>query len=221
MNKVLRIRFMLLGFLVTLLAVLVLGIQLPASQERGEGVRIEKQENRELQPLSTAEKQQAITVLQSDNRALRSLAGSQRVRTILIERHEEDKGAPTGKRRADVVLYNYDTNETTSAVVTLGPLPGVEYLTVTRDHPPGLSTQEVEEAKQLALAHPTVQARLRAADLAGREHELIITHLLARAAAPDDPCSTHRCVALFFNTRDAVLDIKPVVDLTTEEVEIQ
>jgi hypothetical protein len=140
---------------------------------------------------------------------------------VFVERREDDKHAPTGHRRADVVLYNYDTNETVSAVVTLGPRPRVEHLTVTQGQPPGLSTQEVEEAKQLALAHPPVQARLQAAGLAGRERDLIITHLHAQGAAPGDPCATHRCVRLFFNTHEAVLDIEPIVDLTTGDVEVQ
>lgn len=209
------------GLLATLLATLVLAVQLLAAQGRDEAVRIEEQEERALQPLTAAEIQQATTVLQGDNRILQSLASSQRVRTVFVERYEDDKDAPMSTRRAHVVLYNYDTNETTSVLVTLGPRPQVEELTVTKDQPPGLSTQEVEEAKQLALAHPAVQAKLRAAGLAGRGHELIITHLLARAAAPDDPCTTHRCVALFFNTRDAVVDIAPVVDLTIGEVEMQ
>jgi len=36
-----------------------------ASEERGEGFRIEKQKIRELQPLTAAEEQQAITMLQA------------------------------------------------------------------------------------------------------------------------------------------------------------
>ena len=145
---------------------------------------------------------------------------------MLVERREEDKDVRTGQRRtgqrrADVVLYNYDTNETISAVVILAPGPQrVADLAVIRGQPRGLSAEEVQEAQQLALAHPAVQAALQAAGLAGRESELIITHMHVRAAAPDR-CSTHRCVALSFNTRDAVLGIEPVVDLTTGDVAVQ
>jgi hypothetical protein len=95
MNHVLRIRLMVLGLLATLLAMLVLGIQLPASQERNEALRIEKQEARELQPLTAAEIQQLTTALQGDNGVRRSLVGSQRVRTIFVEQYEEEKDAPT------------------------------------------------------------------------------------------------------------------------------
>jgi Cu2+-containing amine oxidase len=221
MNRVLHICLMVFGLLAILLAGIVLSIQLPAAQERGNPPVIDEWEDRALQPLTVTEIQQANTAIRSDNRARRVLAGNQRVRTIFVERYEEDKNAPTGQRRAHIVLYNYDTNETLSAVVTLEPRPWVDHLTVTKSQPPVVSTQEVDEAKQLALNHPTVRARLWTAGLAGRESELIITHLLARATAPDDPCSTHRCIALFFNTHDAVLGIEPIVDLTTGEVEIQ
>ena len=205
----------------TLLAALALTAQPLGSQAQDEAVRIEEHLDQALQPLTAAEIQQATTVLQRDDRARARLATGQRVRTVSVERHEDDKGAPTGQRRADVVLYNYDTNETISAIVALDPMPRIEHLTVIRDQPPGLGIQEVEEAQQLALGHPTVQAELQAAGLAGRESDLLITHIRVQAAAPGDPCSTDRCVALFFNTRDAVLDIQPVVNLTTGEVEVQ
>jgi hypothetical protein len=221
MNQGLHIRLRMRVLLATLLAALALAVSPMVSQAQNEAVRIEGRSDQARRPLSPTEKDQAITLLQSDDRARTRLARGQRVRTVLVERHEEDKDAPTGQRRADVVLYSYDTNETITAVVTLSPRPRVENLMVTQGQPGGLSAQEVAEARQLALAHPAVQARLQAAGLAGREDELFITHILARATAPGDPCSTHRCVALFFGTRDAVLGIQPIVDLTTGEVEVQ
>jgi Cu2+-containing amine oxidase len=221
MNKILHIRLRIRDLLATLLAALALPVQPLMSQAQDEAIRIERHVDQALQPLTAAERNQAITVLQSDERASTRLARNQRVRTVFVERREDDKDAPTGQRRADVVFYNYDTNETISAVVTLGPRPQVEHLTVTPNPPPGLSTQEVQEAQQLALTHPTVQARLQTAGLAGRESELFITHMGVQAAAPSDPCSTHRCVVLFFNTRNAVLNIEPIVDLTTGEVRVQ
>jgi len=170
------------------------------------------------QPLNAAEIDTATSTLERDDRARTRLAKGQRVQTVLVERHEEDKDAPAGQRHAGVVKYNYDTNETISAVVTLGPGPQVEQLTVTKGQPPGLGPQEVEEARLLALAHPTVQAELRAAGL--RESDLVITHMQVPPAAPGDRCSTDRCVVLFFNTRAAALGIEPTVNLTTREVNI-
>ena len=221
MNQVLYRRLRIRGLLASLLTTLALTAQSLASQAQDEAPRIETHVNQALQPLTAAEIDQATAALQRDDRARAHLATNQRVQTVLVERHEEDKGVPTGQRRVEVVLYNYDTNETTSAVVALGPEPRVENLAVTRGQPPGVGTQEVEEAQRLALAHPTVQAELRATGLAGRESELFVTHMRVQAAAPDDPCSTHRCVVLFFNTRNAVLGIEPIVDLTTREVRVQ
>jgi Cu2+-containing amine oxidase len=221
MNQVRGTHFRTRRLLGMLLAVPALAAQPVASQVQNEAVRIEERKDPALQPLSAAETRQATSILQGDERARTRLASGQRVRTVYIERRVEDKGAPRGQRRADVVLYNYDTNETISAVVALGPRQRIEQLTVTRGQPLGLGTQEVEEAQQLALAHPAVQAELRAAGLAGRESELIITSMRIQTVAPGDPCSSDRCVTLFFNTRDAVLDIQPVVNLTTGEVEVQ
>ena len=111
------------GLLAPLLTTLALAAQPLTSQAQDEAARIERHVNQALQPLTAAEIDQVTAALQSDDRARARLATNQRVRTVLVERHEEDKGAPTGQRRADVVLYNYDTNETTSAVVTLGAEP--------------------------------------------------------------------------------------------------
>ena len=97
----------------------------------------------------------------------------------------------------------------------------IDELAITPDQPPGVGTQEVEEARQLALADPNVRAALRDAGFSGRERDFIVTYIRVQAAAADDPCSTDRCVALFFNTRDAVLDIEPLVNLTTRQVELQ
>lgn len=180
-------------------------------------IRDDEQKTQGFKPLTAAEIQQAMTVLKSDDRVRTSLATSRRLRTISIERHEEDKPALTSARRANVVLYNYDRNEIISAVVALGPRPRVDHLTVIRDQEP-MSAQGVEEAKKLALADSNVQAQLRTAGLAGRENELIITNRRFESAVPDDPCSIHLCIQLNFNTSDANLGIHAVVDLTTMEV---
>jgi Cu2+-containing amine oxidase len=140
---------------------------------------------------------------------------------VSVELHEEDKRAPAAARRAEVVTYNYDTDETTAAVVALGNNPRVERLVVKKGIQPRLSVDEVEEAKRLALADPAVQAQLRRAGVAGREGELIITHLQVKAVDARDPCATHRCVLLSFHTRSAVLYINAVVDLTDRRVELE
>jgi Cu2+-containing amine oxidase len=214
-----RFRFMVLGPSVLLLAIVALA-RVGSSQD---GVRVEQQHHPGLRALTAAERRDAVAaVVQQERRAATSLATGKRVETVVVERyHDEDKGARSSDQRAHVVLYNYETSETVSAIVSLGSLR-VESMSVVKDQPPGLGPAEIERARQVALAHPTVRARLQAAGMAGREHELIITHLLVRAVAPGDPCFTRRCVALFFNTRTDVLGIEPIVDLGTGHVvEIQ
>ncbi len=172
-----------------------------------------------LDPLTPNEKALATKVLLGDAKLQQYMGQSPRYRIVNIERHEEDKARPMAERRADVVIYKYTTDEAISAVVNLGSSPRVDAIVVTRDLPPALSPEEVEEAKRLAVADPGVQGRLSAAGIA--EQSFIITHLLARAVQRDAACSTHRCVMLFFNTRDAALEINPVVDLSAQRVALQ
>jgi Cu2+-containing amine oxidase len=197
------------GLLATLLTAPALAVQPLAAQAPDEDVAIEESVDPALEPLTPREERQAVGALERDLGV-----GDQRVEVVSVDRHEEDD-----ERSADVILYNYDTEETIAAVVTLEPRPVVEEVAVTPEQAPGLGTEEVEQAQQLALADPTVQAELRAIGVT--ERELIITHIRFQTEAPDDPCSTDRCVLLFFDTADAVLDIEPIVNLTTGEVAIR
>jgi Cu2+-containing amine oxidase len=166
-----------------------------------------------LDPLTSTEIEQAKKTVLGDARMRQAIGISSSYRIVNIERHEEDKGiAAVGARRADVIMYNYATDETITCVVNLGSNPQVDTIIITRDVPSALSPEEVDEAKRLALADPIVRARLGSAGIA--ERSLIITFLLAR----DAPCSTHRCLMLFFNTQDAALDITVVVDLRAQRV---
>jgi hypothetical protein len=174
-----------------------------------------------LDPLTPDEQQQARSVLLGDARARAHVNAGQKTRIVRTERHELGKGRlGPAVRSADVVMYDYTTNETVSAVVSLGNTPRVEQLATTTNRPPALSAEEVSEAKQLALASPAVQSKLAAAGLAGREGELMITHMLGVTRNVADPCSRHRCVQLFLNTANAVLDFQPVVDLTDMTVDV-
>jgi hypothetical protein len=94
---------------------------------------------------------------------------------------------------------------------------------VPRQSPLNWSIEEVEKAKKLALADPSVQAWLRAAGLAGREDELIINHIRFQPSpsAPSNPCWTRLCLDLSFNTRDAALDLRVIADLTTSEIQVK
>jgi Cu2+-containing amine oxidase len=197
------------GLLATLLTAPALLVQPLAAQAPDEDVVIEESVDPALEPLTPREERQAVGALERDLGV-----GAQRVEVVSVDRHEEDD-----ERSADVVLYNYDTEETIAAVVSLEPRPVVAEVAVTPEQAPGLGPEEVEQAQQLALADPTVQAELSAIGVT--EGELIITHIRFQTELADDPCSTDRCVLLFFNTADAALDLQPLVNLTTAEVALQ
>jgi hypothetical protein len=146
-----------------------------------------------------------------------SLGSTPHYAIVTIERHLEMKGAESAARRADVILFNYRTNETVSAVVNLAGTPRVDAFRVTRDLPPPLGAEEVETARQLALANTGVRTRLQSAGLADSDASLIVTHLFGRAEDATDACATNRCVFLFFNTRTAFL-FAAAVDLTDSSV---
>lgn len=177
---------------------------------------------RPLDPLTPREIELAKSVLLGDRRANQYLGGNSRYHFVNIERHEEDKSvAGTAERRADVVLYNYTKDETVSAVVRVGTSPRVDAMQIIRDRSPGLSPEEVEEAKQLALADPGVQMKLTAAGISEIANgSLIITYLFAQASDKADACSTHRCVLLYFNTREVAL-LSVVVDLSARRVHVE
>ena len=104
----------------------------------------------------------------------------------------------------------------------LGSKPAVDAMATTRTQQPALSPEEVAEAQQLALADPVVRERLKGAGVVNNvSSDLIITYLFAKAMNQEDTCSSHRCVLLFFNTKDAVLDINPIIDLSAQEVHCQ
>jgi len=177
---------------------------------------------RPFDPLASSEIELARAILLSDARVKASLGETARYRIVNVERHEEAKAvAVTAPRRADVVLYNYTKDQTISAVVRLAGNPQVDDLTITTEYPPALSPEELEEARQLALADPAVQAKLQLAGVSDTGADsLIVTHLYGRAIDGQDACFTHRCIALFFNTKEALL-FTATVDLSAQRVQVQ
>ncbi len=170
-----------------------------------------------LDPLNAAEIDLVRGALLTNTTVRQSLGASPRYAIVNVERHLEAKGAAPAGRRADVILYNYATSETISAVVSLAGTLRIDALRVTKDLPPPLGAAEAETAKQLALANATVRTRLQAAGLSDSDPTLVVTHLFGRAEDPRDPCSRNRCVLLFFNSRTALL-FSAAVDLTENSV---
>lgn len=173
-------------------------------------------------PLTPAEIAQAKSLLLNDGRVKQNLGNNSRFRILSVERREQPKDAKFATQRgASVTLYIYTKDETMVVAVRLGNNAGVDALVTTRRAQPALSPEELEEAKQLAMANPAVQFQLGKAGLSGRSEDLIVTYLFAKSVNEQDACATHRCVILFFNTPNAVLDVTPVVDLSAQRVQVR
>jgi hypothetical protein len=170
-------------------------------------------------PLSTREIDMAKGTLLASLTVRQSLGARPYYTIINVERHIEPKGVTAAGRRADVMLFNYTTNETISAVVSVAGSPRIDALRVTKDPPPPLGVEETDAARQMAFANGAVQARLQGAGVAASDPSLIVTHLFGRAEDTRDVCSRNRCVVLFFNTRAQFL-FPAVVDLTERTVRI-
>lgn len=175
-----------------------------------------------LDPLSVFEVEQAKALFLRDANVLKKLGGKTRFRIVTVERHEYPKNAAlTSQRAANITAYNYNTDEAISAVVGLGTSDVTNVVTTTGLQP-SLSPEELAEARQLATADPSVQAKLSLAGVNAADMDLLmVTHLFLKDNETGGSCAIHRCVVLFFNTQDAVLGVAPIVDLSAQRVEVQ
>jgi hypothetical protein len=175
----------------------------------------------------------------------RLAAGSPRLRPSLenvqplfTQRHIEDKNAPdSGSRKADVLYYDYSTNEVIEVVVDLNR-NAVQETRVTRgvtEQPPP-SSVEIKTALQLIFDHPQLGPRLQTAyqEVTGQSLNDVIP-LEAKTQGgiffPDSAartplgdatadCAQDRCIQLFIPIDDTkfIDTTNLVVDLTTLQI---
>jgi hypothetical protein len=86
------------------------------------------------------------------------------VQPLFTQRHIEDKNADPQSRKADVLYYNYSTNEVIRVVVDLNS-NAVQETKVTRGvaEQPFFTSVEIKAALQLIFDHPQLGPRLRTA----------------------------------------------------------
>lgn len=185
-------------------------------------------------PLSPAEQSRAQEVALKHPAALAHQRPGQRTALLLVETHEEDKAViATGDwpRRADVYVYNYDTDELLWAVVNL-PAGAVDHVETMQNVQLPPTEAETARAIEIALADSEAGAAIRDLyrQLKGRDlnqpDQLRLYATLFRAA--DEPaigvgaaaaCGLHRCVYLMLATAEgALLRLLPIVDLSTSQV---
>jgi Cu2+-containing amine oxidase len=162
-------------------------------------------------PLTDAELQQAASIATGELRN-RKLADA---RTFFV--HAEmlhDKSAP-GSRRALVLHYRYEGDQTITTVVDLTAQRVVDVRTAAHVAAP-LSQEEFEQARGMAMADARVAGAL------GQNRGRVTVEPLVLHATEGDPLFGHRVVRLLFRVdRDYLSAPIVLVDLTTRQVMIE
>ncbi|HEV2853475.1 MAG TPA: hypothetical protein VHC97_11790 [Thermoanaerobaculia bacterium] len=185
-----------------------------------------------LDPLTPEERQAASSIAYADAR-VSSFLGSGRNRQIYADFISVKWGSasdqPSG-RYADVLFYRYVDDLGIRALVDLTAGAVLDVAHVNGESVP-ITTEEVQEAANLALADPrvaqlfggTVPPFVVATGPATEEdlNTNRIEGLRTVASSTEDPCFQHRCIVLFFrmNNRYVHMD-EVVVDLTTQTVNV-
>jgi len=146
------------------------------------------------------------------------------------QRLTKDQVAETYRRRAEVTLYDYDSDRRSVATVDLDS-GQVESISVVSKGQLPLTDAEVARAFELVFADPASAARIRAnfERVASRPlrdpGELAVTGFVYRADSMPDQnhgetalCGRHRCAQLLVGTPDDVALELPIVDLSRERV---
>lgn len=128
-------------------------------------------------------------------------------------------------RYGSVLFYRYDRNEGVRVLVDLVRNAGVEVTPIPARSMP-IGREEVERASRLALADASVARVL--GDVAGfrvtepgANDENSVEGLRLVGATRQDPCSTHRCVELFFRRGGYyIAGQRVVVDLNADTVRV-
>ncbi len=184
-------------------------------------------------PLSSAERDLAITIALADPVVAKYLAGAARAELIVIERHEETKSvyARGGwDRRADVLHYLYGMDQTLRTTVNLAAKTAEAVDVRANDQPP-LTRGEMNRAFDIALADATASARIRGAFVARvgkaldnpeaieRYGFVFVPDEIPEATSPEVMrCGLRRCGLLVLAVQGDVLDTQIVVDLSSGRV---
>jgi hypothetical protein len=182
-------------------------------------------------PLSQTEQDLARTLAFQNPALSVQLDQAQQTELLLIERHQEAKSATRQgdwPRRADVYIYNYNTDTLIRTIVNL-ETGVVDSLETSQHVQLPLTERETAQAIQIALADPKANAAIQTQyqAIAGRAltdpaGQLRIQAMIFRAEARPDQklgdaadCGLRRCAQLIMATQDDFLiNLLPVVDLS-------
>ena len=186
-------------------------------------------------PLSPAEILQTQQTANQDAALSAQINTPQRTEILLVERHQEPKSARqqgNWPRRADMYVYNYDTDTLTHSIINLdtGAVDAVE--TAQNVQLP-LTENETAQANQLALTDPQVSSVIQTQyktiigqPLTNPQDQLNVHTLIFKADSMLNQqldraanCGLHRCAQLLITTQTGYLvDLLPIVDLSRSEV---
>jgi hypothetical protein len=182
-----------------------------------------------LDPLTPEEVTAAQHIATQDQR-VHAIAGDNPrvVVTLFIAPKRGDQTEPAG-RFADIVLHNDQEGGGARALVSLSTSSVVDVIRLTERNVP-IGQGDIEIAAGLALESAGIQRLLGGQEAARTFHvargpanrqtmnENRIEGVSDRGVDPDDPCTTHRCVALFFRSQNRYVLANQIVDLTTRRV---
>lgn len=167
-----------------------------------------------LQALIEKIKTRTVRAALDDPQVAKRLKGK-RSRVVGTDFREEKPrdGEKIALRLAEVGIYDYDDNVLIVPIIDLrqGVVAAIEER---RGYHPSLAAEEIEEAKNIALAHREFQSLKKYS-------ELEVVAFPARAAATEShPGFGHRCVTLYFWTggKQSKRVSQAVVDLSTQKV---
>jgi hypothetical protein len=167
-----------------------------------------------LQELIEEIKTRTVRAVLDDPRVAERLEGK-RSRVVGTDFREEKPRDDEGieARFAEVSIYDYDDNVLIVPIIDLrnGVVGAIEER---RGYHPSLAAEEIEEAKNIALAHREFQSLTEYS-------ELEVVAFPARAAVTEShPGFGHRCATLYFWTGGEQPErvSQAVVDLSTQEV---
>lgn len=184
-----------------------------------------------LDPLTPAEVASAQQIVTRDQRVSAIAGESPRVIVVqfIAPKSQERNAEPSG-RFAEVVVHDDRQGGGARVLVNLGTSSVVDVVRLTERNVP-IGPSDIELAASLALENNAVQRVLGGPEVARsfrvarraatREtmNDNSIEGVSDRGIDPDDPCTTHRCVTLFFRTRGRYVAINQVtVDLTDRRV---
>ena len=146
---------------------------------------------------------------------------------LLVERHEEEKGADKSLRRADIFTYDYQTNELIETLVDLNTSEVIRTKRSQGTQLP-LTEAELERAKKIVFDDEderqileyeyhrlTSKTMTDTSDLNIKAFSFIADSLPNRVNEASKLCGIHRCAQLMlYTSENIVFEVTPIVNLS-------